>query len=146
MWDLKKWRRTLRYSQFEAAEKLGVSRGAIQHWESERTPVPFAVELACEEITRYWKQRPEFGPVVLIYTDEPMWPEPDCPSRVLCIQREWHANNEAAIQRACRLRETPNFIHALVTDQDGRILWSSAELLSECEKPKLKYKGDQRSS
>lgn len=145
MWDLKKWRRMLGYSQFEAAEKLGVSRGAIQHWESERTRIPFAVELACEEITRYWKQRPGFGPVVLIYADEPIWPEPDYPSRVLCIQREWHANNEATIKRACRLRGTPNCVSPFVTDRDGRVVWSSAELFSECEKRK-QVRGDQRSS
>ncbi len=49
MWDLKKWRRKLGYSQFEAAENLGVSRAAIQHWECERTPIPHAVDLACED-------------------------------------------------------------------------------------------------
>src|SRR5436190_9126734 len=91
MWDLKKWRRALGYSQVDAAEMLGVSRGAVQHWESERTPVPTVVELACDELTRQWRQRPDFGPVVLIYSDEPMWPEPACPSRGLCLQREWFA-------------------------------------------------------
>jgi transcriptional regulator with XRE-family HTH domain len=135
MWDLKKWRRALGYSQVDAAEMLGVSRGAIQHWESERTPVPTVVELACDELTRQWKQRPDFGPVVLIYSDEPMWPEPDCPSRVLCLQREWFPNNEASVLRARRLRETPNFVGAFVADQHGFIIRNTSELLSACEKP-----------
>jgi transcriptional regulator with XRE-family HTH domain len=134
MWDLKKWRRKLRYSQFEAAEKLGVSRGAIQHWECERNPIPNAIDLACEEIARRWKQRPEFGPVVLVYSDEPMWPEPDCPSRVLCMQCELHPNNEAAIWRACRLRKTPNVINPFVMGEDGGIVLTNPELLNECDK------------
>lgn len=134
LWDLKKWRRKLRYSQFEAAEKLGVSRGAIQHWECEADPIPHAAELACEEIARRWKQRPEFGPVVLIYADEPMWPEPDCPSRVLCLQCELHPNNEVAIRRASRLREAPNFVNPFVLDEDGESVLTSSELMSECDK------------
>lgn len=134
MWDLKKWRRNLKYSQFEAAEKLGVSRAAVQHWECERTPIPHAVELACEEIARRWNQRPGFGPVVLIYADEPMWPEPDCPSRVLCVQCERHPDNEAAIRRVWRLRGEPSFISALVIDEDSEVVWSGTELLSECDK------------
>jgi len=134
MWDLKKWRRMLGYSQFEAAEELGVSRAAIQHWECERTPIPHMAELACEEITRRWKQRSEFGPVVLIYADEPMWPEPDCPSRVLCVQCERHLNNDAVLRRVCQLREAPNFISALVIDEGGEAVWNGTELLSECDK------------
>jgi transcriptional regulator with XRE-family HTH domain len=134
MWDLKKWRRKLRYSQFEAAEKLGVSRGAIQHWECERTPIPKAIDLACEEIARRWSQRAEFGPVVLAYTEESMWPEPDCPSRVLCMQCELYPNNEAAIWRACRLREAPNVINPFVMGEDGGIVLTNPELLNECDK------------
>jgi len=134
MWDLKKWRRMLGYSQFEAAEELGVSRAVIQHWECERTPIPHAAELACEEITRRWKQRPAFGPVVLIYADEPVWPEPDCPSRVLCVQCELHPNNDAVLLRVCRLREAPNFNSALVIDEGGEVVWYGTELLSECDK------------
>ncbi len=134
LWDFKKWRRKLKYSQFDAAEKLGISRGTIQHWEAERRRIPYAVALACEEIARRWKQRPEFGPVVLIYADEPMWPEPDCPSRVLCMQCELHPKNEAAVQRACRLRQAPNFVNPVILDEDGGVVWTSRELLNECDK------------
>jgi hypothetical protein len=141
MWDLKKWRRKLGYTQLEAAENLGVSRAAIQHWECERTPVPHAVDLACEEIERRWKRRPEFGPVVLVYADEPMWPEADCPSRVLCMQRELYPNCEAAIGRASRLIATPNFSNPLIIDPDGGVVWSTPELMHECEKRSQNAKG-----
>src|SRR6266852_8189795 len=60
MWEFLKWRRTLRYTQAEAAEKLGVNRGTIQNWERGHTRIPKSTELACHELTRQWKQRPEF--------------------------------------------------------------------------------------
>src|SRR5438045_4358291 len=62
LWSFKQWRRKLGYTQLEAGEKLGLSRGAVQYWESEIRPVPLAVELACQELLRLWKRRPEFGP------------------------------------------------------------------------------------
>ena len=68
-WDLKKWRKKFGYNQFEAAEKLGVNRGAVQNWEREIRPVPKAVELACEELNQFAKRHPGFGPVLLVYTD-----------------------------------------------------------------------------
>src|SRR6266700_357084 len=68
-WDLKKWRKKLGINQAAAGEMLGLSRGAVQDWESEVRPVPLAVELACQELLRRWKQRPEFGPVTLLYAD-----------------------------------------------------------------------------
>jgi transcriptional regulator with XRE-family HTH domain len=141
MWDLKKWRRKLKYSQFEAADRLGVSRAAIQHWECEHSPIRHAVGLACEEITRRWKQRPSFGPVVLTYTDEPTWPETDYPSRALCMQCELQPNNEAAIRRASRLRETPDFTNPAIIDENGGVVWSAPELLLECEKRQEQGKG-----
>jgi len=142
LWDLKKWRRRLGYSQFEAAERLGVTRAAIQNWECERSPIRHAVELACEEITRRWRQRPSFGPVVLIYADKPMWPQADCPSRMICMQCELHPNNEAAIRRACQLRETPNFINPSIIDENSDVIWSGPELLVECEGRKQQGKAE----
>lgn len=137
MWEFKKWRRALGVSQFEAAEKLGVSRGAIQKWECERFPIPHAVVLACDELARQLRRDSKFGPVLLFYADEPLWPEPDCRSRVLCLVREPHPTNEAAIDRACRLRQAPDFISAFVVDADGNMIWSNSELLHECEKRAL---------
>ena len=71
-WDLKKWRKKFGYNQFEAAEKLGVNRGAVQNWEREVRPVPKAVELACEELNELATRHPNIGPVLLVYTDGPL--------------------------------------------------------------------------
>ena len=45
-WDFKKWRKKLGINQVTAGEMLGLSRGAVQYWESEIRPVPRTVELA----------------------------------------------------------------------------------------------------
>jgi DNA-binding XRE family transcriptional regulator len=71
-WDFKKWRKKLGINQVTAGEMLGLSRGAVQYWESEIRPVPLAVELACQELLRHSRQRPEFGPVTLLYADGPI--------------------------------------------------------------------------
>ena len=47
-WDFKKWRKKLGINQIVAGELLGMSRGAVQYWESDLRPVPRAVELACQ--------------------------------------------------------------------------------------------------
>jgi DNA-binding XRE family transcriptional regulator len=70
-WDLKKWRKRLGYNQFEAAERLGVHRGAIQNWEREVRPVPLTVELACEELEREHQSLNQKS-VLLVCTDGPI--------------------------------------------------------------------------
>jgi DNA-binding XRE family transcriptional regulator len=49
-WDFKKWRKRLGINQVEAGEVLGLSRAAVQYWESNIRPVPRAVELACRRV------------------------------------------------------------------------------------------------
>ena len=141
LWDFKKWRRKLKYSQFEAAEELGLSRAAVQNWESETVPISEVVELACEELTLRWKQRPEFGPVTLTYADEQVWPGPDQSARRLFVQCELYANNEAALQRACWLKKTRNFISPFIAAEDGEIVWAAPELLQECNRRSEEAKG-----
>jgi len=141
LWDFKKWRRKLRYSQFDAAEELGLTRAAIQNWERETVPISEVVELACEELTLRWKQRPEFGPVTLIYADEKVWPGPDQSARRLFVQCELYANNEAALQRACWLKKTRNFISPFIAAEDGEIVWAAPELLRECDRRSEAAKG-----
>src|SRR6266536_3041604 len=53
LWDFKKWRRKLKYSQFEAAEELGLSRAAVQNWESETVPI--------SEVRRNRPKKGQFG-------------------------------------------------------------------------------------
>lgn len=140
MWDFKKWRRSLRLSQFEAAEMLGVSRGSIQSWESERRRIPPAVVLACEELMQQSKRHPKFGPVLLFYSDAPLSPDPDCPNSVLHLVRESHVTNEAAIQRTCRLRDAPDFVSGFIVDAEGNMVWPGDELLDECEKRRRPFR------
>jgi transcriptional regulator with XRE-family HTH domain len=131
LWGFKKWRRKLRYTQVEAGEKLGLSRGAVQYWESEIRPVPVAVELACQD----WKQRPEFGPVTLLYSDyadAPISSEPSSVGSIL-MQSERHPNNDSALRSAVRPRETMTLFVAFIVEDDGNVIWSGPELLREID-------------
>lgn len=147
-WDFLRWGRTLAYTQEEAAEKLGVTRSTINNWERGATRIPKAIDLACHELTRRWKQRADFGPVNLVYSDGRM------SSRVSRLRCELFSNNDAAINQAFHLME--NVINPLIIEDGGSVVWSASELLRECErrrdeshldrpplKPRTKPKGDQ---
>jgi DNA-binding XRE family transcriptional regulator len=135
-WDFKKWRKKLGINQVEAGEKLGLSRGAVQDWESEIRPVPLAVELACQELLRRWKQRPEFGPVTLLYAEGPVSWVDSLPSGDLLLRCEPHPDNQSALGRVVQLRETVNLFMALIVEHDGTVIWSSLELQHECNAQK----------
>lgn len=135
-WDFKKWRKKLGLNQVVAGEMLGLSRGAVQYWESDLRPVPRAVELACQELLRRWKQRPEYGPVTLLYSDGPVSEVDSRPSDDLVLRCEPHPDNESALGRIVRLSETVNLFMPLVVDDDGTAVWAGPELLHECEKRK----------
>ena len=134
LWGFKKWRRKLGYTQSAAGEKLGLSRGAVQYWESEIRPVPVAVELACQELLRLWKQRPEFGPVTLLYGDDATALETSTAAvGRLLMQSERHPNNESALRRAIRARETTSLLIAFIVEDDGNVVWSGPELQREID-------------
>jgi DNA-binding XRE family transcriptional regulator len=132
-WDFKKWRKTLGINQVAAGEMLGLSRGAIQQWESDIRPVPRAVELACQELMRRWKQRPEFGPVTLFYSDGPAAQVAPILCGDLALECEPHRNNESALSRVVQLRETMSLFVAFIQEDDGTVIWSGPELLNECD-------------
>jgi len=117
-WDFKKWRKTLGINQIAAGEMLGLSRGAVQQWESEIGPVPLAVELACQELLQRWKQRPEFGPVTLLYADCPVSQVDTLPCGDLVLRCEPYPDNESALARVVRLRETVNLFMPLIVEDD----------------------------
>lgn len=125
-WEFLRWRRTLGYTQEEAAEKLGVARGTIVNWERGSTRIPQATELACCELTRRSKQRPDFGPVNLVYGDGRV------SSRTPLLQCEAYSNNDAAIERALSL--SPSAISPLIIEVGGDVVWTAPELLRECER------------
>jgi DNA-binding XRE family transcriptional regulator len=132
-WDFKKWRKKLRINQVEAGDMLGLSRAAVQCWESEIRPVPRAVELACKELLRRWKQGPQFGPVILFYADAPMPHTDSLAGNDLALRCEPYPNNESALARILRLRETTTLSMPLIVENDGTVIWSGPELLQECE-------------
>jgi DNA-binding XRE family transcriptional regulator len=135
-WDFKKWRKKLGINQVAAGEMLGLSRGAVQYWESEIRPVPRAVELACQELLRRWKQRPEFGPVTLPYADGPISQMDPLSSGDLVLRCEAHPDDESALGRVVRLRETVNLFMPFIAEADGTVIWSGPELLRECDAKK----------
>jgi hypothetical protein len=139
-WDFKKWRKKLGINQVSAGEMLGLSRGAVQDWESEIRPVPRAVELACQELLRRWKQRPEFGPVTLLYAEGPISRVDSLPSGDLVLRCEQHPDNESALVRVVRLRETVNLLMPFIVESDGTVIWSSLELQHECDAQKGVYR------
>jgi DNA-binding XRE family transcriptional regulator len=136
--DFLNWRKTLRYTQEEAGGKLGVDRSTIQNWERGVTRTPRIAVLACRELMRRWKQRPEFGPVTLVYGDEPMRPRADYSTRAIFVHCELYPNNEVAIRQTLRLSETANFANPLIIEQDGGIVWSTPDLLRECDRRREK--------
>lgn len=125
-WDFLRWRRTLGDTQEEAAEKLGVGRSTIVNWEGGATRIPQAVELACCELTRRSKQRPDFGPVNLVYSDSRL------SSRTPLLQCEIYSNNDAAIERAVALIQS--FINPMIIEDGGAVIWTAAEILRELER------------
>ncbi|WP_426439158.1 helix-turn-helix domain-containing protein [Bradyrhizobium genosp. P] len=132
VWDFKKWRKKLGYSQVAAGEKLGLSRGAVQYWESEIRPIPLAIELACRELLRQSKLGQGSGRVTLLYADAPISQE-DPPCGNLVLRRERHPNNESALNQVVRLREAVTLFMPLIVEDDRTVIWSGPELLHECD-------------
>jgi DNA-binding XRE family transcriptional regulator len=132
LWDLKKWRKKLALNQSEAAEKLGVGRGALQNWERELRPVPKTVELACEELARLAHQAPDFGPVLLVGTNEALIQQSDRPYDIHLSHLGVYENNEAAIEV---VRATASSTaDLLIMSADGTIIWDAPELREELKR------------
>jgi transcriptional regulator with XRE-family HTH domain len=134
----RKWRKQLGFTQEEAAKHLDVARATIQNWEHGITPLPGAIDFVCQECVRRWKQRPDFGPVLLVYTDGLIWPPYDQPDCLPVLYCEPHSDNEAAIQRALRLRDDPNFANAWILEEGENVIWNSSELLLECQRRSIR--------
>jgi DNA-binding XRE family transcriptional regulator len=138
--DLKNWRRRLGLNQFEAANKLGVGRASIQYWEGELWPIPRVIELACHQMMRRWKRRSEFGPVLLIYIDDPIWQDSQRPYEISIFHSAVYANNKTAMQHVDRVKNDPYFINPVIMETNGDIIWTTFELLREC-RPASKGRG-----
>jgi DNA-binding XRE family transcriptional regulator len=134
---LKKWRKTLRLTQSQAAEKLDVGRTTFQNWEHGCVPIPQATQLACEAMTKQSKQRPEFGPVTLVYADRPILPGPECRHETRVLQCEFHDNNESAFARARLVAAASTLHNPTILDVHGEVVWGTPELLRECRSETL---------
>jgi hypothetical protein len=111
--------------------------------------VPLAVELACHELQRLWKQRPEFGPVTLLYAnyaDDPMSLETSASVGSILVRSERHPNNENALKSAARPRETVTPFIAFILDDDGNVVWSGPELLRQIDALKNTTTGEKTSA
>ncbi len=132
--ELKKWRKLLGYTQAQAANQFGVTRPTIQNWEYEITPVPVTVDLASRLLLRRWKQRPEFGPVTLIYSSAPLWPPLNGVHRLPTLFCRRYPDNNTAFLRVFELRNSSDFFNPLILDETNIIVWSGPQLMEECEK------------
>lgn len=129
--ELKEWRKKLGLTQEEAGRRLGVSRVAEQNWEKGTTPIPKAVEAASETIVRELMQRPDFGPVILVYRDASM---PRGSHSLAMMQSESFPNNETALRRACVLSNDTDFQGAFIHDGKGNTIWNIPRLRAEIER------------
>jgi len=77
---------------------------------------------------RFRQEDPEFGPLTLIYTDGPMFIDPQGPRPLVTMQREPFLTNAAALTRACALWGSDRFNGPLILQPSGDILWNSVQL------------------
>src|SRR5262245_57314974 len=129
--ELKNWRKRLGLNQVEAAKRLGVGRASIQNWERELWPIPRIIDLACRQIMCRWKQQPEFGPVLLIYIDDPIWQRSERPHQVSILHSAVYPNNEAAMRHVDQHKHDPYFMNPVLMETNGDIIWTTSELLQE---------------
>ncbi|HEY5503994.1 MAG TPA: helix-turn-helix transcriptional regulator [Sedimentisphaerales bacterium] len=132
--ELKKWRKLLGYTQEQAANEFGVTRPTIQNWEYEITPVPVAVDLASRQLLRSWKQRPEFGPVTLVYASAPLGPTLNGEDRLPTLFCKRYPDNKSAFLGVSELRSSSNFFNPLILDDTNLVIWSGPQLMEECKK------------
>jgi transcriptional regulator with XRE-family HTH domain len=128
--EFRAWRHRVGLTQQEAADRLGVSRTAVQNWEGGVTPIPAVVEMSCQ----VWEDRlrqedPKLGPVTLVYADGPMFIQAYAPQRRLAMMRqEPYPTNAAALGRVLELWGRDDFHNPFVLDEGGRPIWNAIEL------------------
>jgi DNA-binding transcriptional regulator YiaG len=128
--DFKEKRERLRLSVAQVAERLKVSTATVRNWETEATPIPTAVELLWEVWEpRFRQEDPLYGPLTLIYSDGPMFIDPQGPRQPLAMmQQEPYLTNAAAIARVGSLWGRECFHNPLIIDRNRDVLWNSVQL------------------
>lgn len=123
--------------QSGAAEAFGVNRATFQNWESEAGAVSRMVEFGCLELTRRFKRRLDFGPVVLIYVGDWMVQQPYGPDCLGLLQRERYRNAESALRRMLQLRVDDGLaspLSTVIATEEEEIIWTGSEIERECAK------------
>ncbi|MFN4927549.1 transcriptional regulator with XRE-family HTH domain [Bradyrhizobium sp. USDA 4011] len=131
--ELKEWRRAMGFTQQQAGDELGVTRATIQNWEYVITPIPLTVPLACRQLLRRKKRRPEFGPVTLVYSIIPLPNGSNLASEPAALTCKGCVNNIEAFRRINELSENSTFFNAMILDDLGSAIWSGNELTKQCE-------------
>jgi hypothetical protein len=78
-------------------------------------------------------QRPDYGPVSLVFSDGPMAQPLWGTARVLMMSNEPYRTNEEALRRACQLKTSPAFVNPFICDAEG-VIFNGHELLRECDR------------
>lgn len=123
----KSWRRRLRLTQEEVGKKFDVSRMTIVNWEGGATRIPSVVEVGCKILDRAHKQRPEVGPVKLVFSDNPASISQF--GRIAMLQQEIHRTNQEALASVLSRWEDRNFHNPFIMDEEGEVIWNGAELM-----------------
>lgn len=128
---LKSWRNRLGLTQAEAANWFGIARATFINWEG-GGPISRGAGSICRMALKRWKMRDLFGPVTLVYTDEPMWQSAFGVPKVPMMQHQYCRNNYDAIHQACTLRALQKVNSAFIMDEEGDVVWNMKELREEC--------------
>ena len=128
--EFKQKRERLRLTQNQVAHRLKVSASTVRNWESGVTPISTAVEMMWEVWEpRFRQEDPTLGPLTLIYTDGPMFIDPQGPRHPLAMmQQEPFLTNAAALARVCILAGRAGFNGPLIMQPSGDILWNAVQL------------------
>jgi hypothetical protein len=128
--EFRQRRERLLLTQADIAARLNVSEATVRNWESEATNVPTAVEMLWGVWEhRFEQETPSLGPVTLIYTDGPMFIDPQGPRRPLAMmQQEAFLTNAGALARVCAMWNRPGFNSPLIMKASGEVLWNAVQL------------------
>ena len=131
--ELKEWRRAMDFTQQQAGDELGVTRATIQNWEYEITTIPVTVSLACSQLLRRRKRRPDFWPVTLIYSTIPLPNAANLADQPAALNCQRCVDNIDAFRRINELSENSAFFNPIILDDLGSAIWSGNELAKQCE-------------
>lgn len=134
--EFKERRERLLLTQAGVSERLKVSPATVRNWEAETTAIPTAVEMLWEVWEhRFQQESPHFGPVTLVYTDGPMFVDPQGPRRPLAMMhQEPFVTNAGALARVCALWDRPGFNSPLILKPTGDLLWNAVQLAKVADK------------